>query len=347
MSKGSLTQPIIILVAVIIISILGILIIYDQTRPSLRTSMEARALSTAHSLASYINGLSTTERGKVEKNLNGSFDIEIGRYSWSKRTYTSIKPLGNYYIKVTAYDEKLDRKRDSGQVPIVGELSITCGGTKAFKATKCEVFSNVSHITLSKEPNKPVEISPTKSFTISSVSIQNYFIAKYSAYKDAIEKSARDPNHNLTAYYNKPEALIAGLISEESRWNEKAVSPCGAAGIIQFVPGTARLYKLKVPQYPFEWCRKDICKDKYGNPTKVSSCNSCTPSECKPDDEDERFNPEKAIEAGTHHLYDSILRCGNVEGGLRMYNSGECHREAQEGYVSRVMSYAEEWKKYV
>lgn len=342
MTKG-LAQPMIILVAVILISIVGIVIIWNQTKPTLQTSLEAKSSFVAHILASYMSGLSTVEEGKVEKNLNGSFDIEIGKYPWSKRTFTSIKPLGNYYIKVTAYDKEGKRKRDSGQVPFVGELSITCGSTKAFKATKCEVFDNVSFVTVVKEPNKPVEISPTtQAFTITPVSVPNEFIAKYNSdYKDTIEKSVRDPKHDLTTYYDKPEALIAGLISQESRWGEGEVSHCGAAGIMQFTPKTARHYGLAIPSYPFEECNKEWCG------TEVSACNACTPHKCEPNDE--RFDPHKSIEAGVQHMYDNIQYCGSVEGGLGRYNSGECYREAKQnpGYISKVMSYAEEWKKHV
>ncbi|NIP39998.1 MAG: transglycosylase SLT domain-containing protein [Candidatus Aenigmarchaeota archaeon] len=334
---GETTQPMLILVAVLIISILGIILIWEQTKPTLQTSLEGSATFVSHILASYMSGLSTVEQGKIEKNLNGSFDMEIGTYPWSKRTFTSIKPLSNYYIKVTAYDEKWERKRDSGQIPFVGELSVTCGGSGIFKATKCTTFNNISFITLLKEPNKPVELLTTQTFTITPVSVPNDFIARYSVHEDTIENSVK--KYDFSQYYDEPEALIAGLISQESRWDEEAISPCGAAGIMQFVPVTARNYTLNVPVYPYEECNMQLCGK------KVSSCNACTPLECDPNDE--RFDPEKAIEAGVHLLYDNILRCGSVEGGLRMYNSGKCHTEANPGYVSRVMGYAEEWKKYL
>jgi len=340
MLKGTATEPILILVAVLIVSIAGIIIFWEESKPTLTTSLEAKAKFVAHALASYIGGLSTAEQGRAEKDLNGSFDIEIGKYPWSRRTFTSIKPLTNYYIKVTAYDSEWKKKRDSGQVPFVGELSLNCPGTGTFRATKCKVFKNISFVMLSKKPNRPVEISTTPTFAISPVSIPNEFIAKYNVYKDAIGRSVRDPGHDLTKYHPKPEALVAGLISHESGWNPSAVSPCGAAGLMQFTPPTARNYNLKVPNYPFVECRMDLCGK------LVSECNSCTPDKCRMD-EDERFDPEKAIEAGVRHLYDAVSKCGGVEAGLRMYNSGNCYKEANPGYVSKVLSYAKEWEKYV
>jgi len=342
MLKGQITRPVMLLMAVIIISISGIIIIWNISGPSLPTSLEGQSLFVAHSIASYISGLSTVEKGKVEKLLNGTFDIEIGKYPWSKRTFTSIKPLGNYYVKVTAYDEQGNRKRDSGQVPFVGDLSISCGGTGAFKATVCEIFRNVSVITILKESNKPVELITTKTFTISPVSLTNLAISRYSKYKGRIEEGLKI--YDLSPYYDNPKALVAGLITQESAgnsWDPLSVSPCGAAGLMQFIPATARSYGLKVPKYPFVECRMDICGK------MVSSCNACDPTQCKSPDEDERFDPDKAIIAGIHLLYDNILKCGSVEGGLRMYNSGKCNVEANPGYVSSVLSYAEEWKKYV
>jgi hypothetical protein len=344
MLKGQLGKPIMVLMTVVIVSMTGIIVVWELIeKPTLQTSLEGRASFVSHILASYMSGLSTVEQGRIEKDLNGSFDIEIGTYPWSKRTYTSIKPLSNYYIRVTAYDKSGDKKKDSGQIPFVGDLSVNCDGSGIFKATKCMVFSNVSFIALLKEPNRPVELLTTYAFTITPVSVTNEFIAKYNEYRDTIEKSVSDPKHNLTAHYDRPGALIAGLISQESKWDQFAVSHCGAAGLMQMVPETARKapYSLKVPDYtPFVECSMDVCK------TKVSSCNACDTSKCDYDN-DERFDPEKAIEAGVHLLYDNILKCGGVEGGLRMYNSGKCYEEANPGFVSKVMSYAEEWRKYV
>jgi len=47
-----------------------------------------------------------------------------------------------------------------------------------------------------------------------------------------------------------PEAFLARLIWKESRFDPNAVSPKGAQGIAQFMPGTARLVGLKDPFEP-------------------------------------------------------------------------------------------------
>ena len=44
----------------------------------------------------------------------------------------------------------------------------------------------------------------------------------------------------LSARYDLSPALIEALVWQESRWRENAVSPAGARGLAQLMPGTAR-----------------------------------------------------------------------------------------------------------
>lgn len=55
---------------------------------------------------------------------------------------------------------------------------------------------------------------------------------KLAQYKPYIKAAA--------ARYDLPEELIAGVIWQESRANPRAVSHCGAMGLMQLMPGTAR-----------------------------------------------------------------------------------------------------------
>lgn len=57
-------------------------------------------------------------------------------------------------------------------------------------------------------------------------------VRKLAAYKPYIKSAA--------ARYDLPEELIAGVIWQESRGNPRAVSHCGAMGLMQLMPGTAR-----------------------------------------------------------------------------------------------------------
>ena len=46
--------------------------------------------------------------------------------------------------------------------------------------------------------------------------------------------------HQLAARYDLSPALIEAVVWQESRWRENAVSPAGARGLAQLMPGTAR-----------------------------------------------------------------------------------------------------------
>ncbi|MFT4034228.1 MAG: transglycosylase SLT domain-containing protein [Patulibacter sp.] len=78
-------------------------------------------------------------------------------------------------------------------------------------------------------------------------------------------------------------ALLAAQLWQESRFDPNAVSPVGAAGIAQFMPGTAASYGL-------------------------------TPAE--------RFDPAKAIDAQGHLMHDLLRQFASVPLALAAYNAG-------------------------
>ena len=53
-------------------------------------------------------------------------------------------------------------------------------------------------------------------------------------------------------HFGLPQGFLARLIWQESRFDPQAISPAGAQGIAQFMPGTARLRKLGNPFDPAE-----------------------------------------------------------------------------------------------
>ena len=59
------------------------------------------------------------------------------------------------------------------------------------------------------------------------------------AYRDAIARAA--------SRWNVSASLLAAQLYAESGFNPFAVSPAGARGIAQFMPGTARTYGLRDP----------------------------------------------------------------------------------------------------
>ena len=49
------------------------------------------------------------------------------------------------------------------------------------------------------------------------------------------------------AHYDIPKELVHAIITQESGWNPRAVSPKGAMGLMQLMPATAAAYGVKNP----------------------------------------------------------------------------------------------------
>ena len=89
--------------------------------------------------------------------------------------------------------------------------------------------------------------------------------------------------------YDVDPALVAAVIFQESRFNPKAVSPVGAQGLMQFMPGTAATMAKETGHWP----KYDI------------------------------FDAETSVEFGAAHLRDLLNKYnGDVSQALVGYNAG-------------------------
>ena len=117
--------------------------------------------------------------------------------------------------------------------------------------------------------------------------------------------------------YDIDVALMLAIIHTESNFNPIAVSKNGAAGLMQIMPGTARGYGLKVPQY--ENKRKPKLDPKV----------------------DERFDPHKNLHAGLTYFKMLVEKYLNdLTLALGAYNVGPAKVRIRGPLISRGKEYA-------
>ena len=147
---------------------------------------------------------------------------------------------------------------------------------------------------------------------------QDEVMNKVNIYEDDVNKVLED-------YKNIDANLVKAIIAVESSGNFRAISykedgsGCGAVGLMQLMPGTAKQYGLKV----FEDSDIVECDDAYTKSLE-EAISGKSESELKSWVIDERFNPEKNIEAGVkylNYLLDSFDN--NLELAIAAYNAGE------------------------
>lgn len=140
-------------------------------------------------------------------------------------------------------------------------------------------------------------------------------IQKTESLDDLIKKSAQMHYSEVSAYFANADNFaqyLKAIIWQESRGNNETLGICGEVGLMQLMPDTARELGLNVINYAavnVEGC------------SQAFECNSQSREKCSKV-EDERFMPEKNIEAGTKYIIKLIKQFNDKELALAAYNAG-------------------------
>lgn len=113
--------------------------------------------------------------------------------------------------------------------------------------------------------------------------------------------------------YGIPFELLKAQCLQESGFNPQAVSPCGAMGLLQLMPGTAREMGLRAIDWNPAWTKKA-----YEGFAR--------------DAQDERLDAEKNLDAGAKYLRIQFNHFSEIPGleerwkfALAAYNGGRGH----------------------
>lgn len=160
---------------------------------------------------------------------------------------------------------------------------------------------------------------------------QEYGILKIETkkdYGDIITKTAQQHYSEVSKHFDNAtdfSNFLLAMIIVESSGNANAKSKCGAVGLMQLMPDTARGLGLNVPDYT-EICNEGkpelgSCSGDYSGCSYAFECNKINPQPCD-EKNDERFNPEKNIEAGTKYVVSLIKQFDDKQLALVAYIAG-------------------------
>jgi len=121
--------------------------------------------------------------------------------------------------------------------------------------------------------------------------------------------------------YNVDKNLIIAQISVESQGDFKAVSICGAAGLIQLMPATAKSVGIQSIR-TYEEGLVTNCNKEYASKLK-SEISQMSDQQLQNWNQDQRFNPQENIFAGVKFLSKQINNYNDVQLALAAYNAGE------------------------
>ena len=107
-------------------------------------------------------------------------------------------------------------------------------------------YGQQDHTPAKASPGKEAESSPAEPKPVAS--IRRSMVIPSSGKSDTIERQKIEESIQQAAIkYDLPPALIKGVIRAESNFRINAVSPAGAQGLMQLMPGTARELGITKP----------------------------------------------------------------------------------------------------
>ena len=123
-------------------------------------------------------------------------------------------------------------------------ILVTCALTLAPASARADVLEIGAEgaTWVSGGPGAAAAAEPaTNSLTdVGDLAIPEEAVASPLAASSALPARYQAAVHELAARFDLSPALIEALVWQESRWRENAVSPVGARGLAQLMPGTAR-----------------------------------------------------------------------------------------------------------
>jgi len=121
---------------------------------------------------------------------------------------------------------------------------VTCALTLAPVAARADVLEigagGAAWVSGGPRAAAPVEPAAESLTDVGDLAIPEEAVASPLATSAALPARYQAAVHELAARFDLSPALIEALVWQESRWRENAVSPVGARGLAQLMPGTAR-----------------------------------------------------------------------------------------------------------
>ncbi|MBU4502887.1 MAG: transglycosylase SLT domain-containing protein [Nanoarchaeota archaeon] len=281
----------------------------------------------------------------------GEFDADEIPESWglfvSQKSMTTTFSLRNTVLReVITSNKAAEIKRSWGfwtkVVPFESEEEKIKGQKKII------FYGDKQHIYLAK----PSLVSDTEKFPLCFGDVYLTFDSSITKeqYKSKMKLVLPDYKEEYFEYmYNAAEKhdidllMLASMTQQESRWNKDAVSYVGAAGMIQFMPETAKEMGLKVPNY----------EKLTVSGTTTYACSSYSKDKCDKEN-DERFNAQKNIEAGAKYvrrIINDLKKSDRVdltfENIVASYNAGPGAVKKHKGFYNLIQKGWKETKGYV